>query len=289
MELPFDKIAPTLTHPLVLIGFCIMLFFGVLRVMTSAGILPALSKGVAGDVIRIIIKYGFALAVLIIVLGFSLEFFKVSKLKQQKPELSPNQRAAKTVIDLKHQIWDLRGTFETVDDFPEEATAKVRTEAPQLAKLMLNNTKDDLLVLGHRITKYSYGGLAYLLAAEVETNKGLVKMYSIKSVKAFNQSLQLIDEAHRTADGSDLYYNNLIEWIESEQVADWVNYNKAIALAVRANTEGNGDQQIVQSTLSQIPPAYLSKYPITANPFLKISCAQFTDLDLKMFCTGGLR
>jgi hypothetical protein len=285
MELPFDKVAPALTHPLVLIGFAVMLFFGVLRVMTSAGILPKVSRGAAGEVLRSIIKYGFILAIAVVIMGFSLEIFKVSKSTPHKSEPSPKQQATSTVLELKRRILDLRGTFETIDDFPQ-AAIRVQDEAIPLAERMLN-IKDEKLALGHRITKYAFAGLAYVLAAEVENNADRAKAYSIYSINALDQSLYLIEEARRAADGTDKYYNDLAEWIEAGHVVNWLNYNKAIALAVKASSEGVPDRQLVETTLRKVSPTYLARYPITGNEFLSSACTQFANSGLKHLCTGG--
>jgi hypothetical protein len=244
------------------------------------------SSGTAGDVLRSIIKYGFILAIAIVIMGFSLEIFKVSKSIQQQSENSPEQQAEKTVLELKARIWDLRGTFETIDDFPEQATAKVRAEAVPLAERMLN-IKDESLALGHRIAKYGYAGLAYVMAAELEPDTKLAEAYSIESIKNFDQSLYLIGEARRAADGTNVYYNGVMEWIETGQLVNWVNYNKAIALAVKASSEGAPSRQSVESVLGRISPAYLNRYPITGNNFLKSSCIQFANSDLKLRCQRG--
>ena len=71
----FAKVAPSLTHPLVLIGFCLMLFFSVHRALLKAGIIPKLSVPVGGKVVQTLLRYGFYIALLLIVLGFALAFF----------------------------------------------------------------------------------------------------------------------------------------------------------------------------------------------------------------------
>ena len=72
MDLPstFKDIAPFLQHPLVLVGFVILLFFGILTALFKAGILPPLPKRTAGDVVKRVINFGFAIALLVILLGF---------------------------------------------------------------------------------------------------------------------------------------------------------------------------------------------------------------------------
>ena len=72
MDIPdtFKDIAPFLQHPLVLVGFVILLFFGILTALLKAQILPPLPQKTAGDIIKRVINFGFVIALLIIFLGF---------------------------------------------------------------------------------------------------------------------------------------------------------------------------------------------------------------------------
>ena len=72
MDIPstFKDIAPFLQHPLVLTGFVVLLFFGILTGLLKAKILPQLPQKAAGDIVKRIINYGFIIALLIITLGF---------------------------------------------------------------------------------------------------------------------------------------------------------------------------------------------------------------------------
>jgi hypothetical protein len=71
----FSSIAPFLTHPLVLAGLALALTFGVHRALIRAKLIPPLSRTQGGQVLRIILRYGFWLAFLVVVLGFALSFF----------------------------------------------------------------------------------------------------------------------------------------------------------------------------------------------------------------------
>ena len=72
MDIPnvFKDIAPFLQHPLVLVGFVILLFSGILTALLKAGILPSLPEKTVGDVVKRILNYAFILALLVIILGF---------------------------------------------------------------------------------------------------------------------------------------------------------------------------------------------------------------------------
>lgn len=52
----FKEIAPYLSHPLVLIGFAILLFFGIHRSLIKAGIIPPLSPRTGGNVVQLLLR-----------------------------------------------------------------------------------------------------------------------------------------------------------------------------------------------------------------------------------------
>ncbi|MBX2989738.1 MAG: hypothetical protein KF749_01070 [Bacteroidetes bacterium] len=66
----FKDVAPFLQHPLVLIGFVVLLFFGILTALLKTGILPQISKKAAAELAKRVINFGFIIALLIIALGF---------------------------------------------------------------------------------------------------------------------------------------------------------------------------------------------------------------------------
>jgi hypothetical protein len=72
----FNEIARYLNHPLVLIGFVMMLVFGIHSQLLKAGILPKVSKKEGSRVIMQLLQYGFWLGVLIVMLGIGLKFFQ---------------------------------------------------------------------------------------------------------------------------------------------------------------------------------------------------------------------
>jgi len=72
----FRKIAPYLTHPLVLVGFALLLFFGIHRQLIESGLLKPLDKETSGVVVMTILEYGFWIAVAVIVLGIGLQYVK---------------------------------------------------------------------------------------------------------------------------------------------------------------------------------------------------------------------
>ncbi|MGH8499812.1 MAG: hypothetical protein ACRERV_13560, partial [Methylococcales bacterium] len=72
----FEKIAPFLTQPLVLIGFVLMLFFSIHKQLLEANIIPKLTKQQGGRMVELILRYGFFIGVLIVLLGFAWKFYE---------------------------------------------------------------------------------------------------------------------------------------------------------------------------------------------------------------------
>jgi len=72
----FEKIAPYLKHPLVLIGFLLLLFSGIHICLIDSGIIPPLTQEAGSGIVYAFLKYGFVIALAVIVLGFALQFFK---------------------------------------------------------------------------------------------------------------------------------------------------------------------------------------------------------------------
>lgn len=74
----FEKIAPYLSHPLALIGFVLLLLFSVHKTLIKSGTIPPVSPEVGGHLVQSLLRYGFVLALLIVLLGFGQQFYKTS-------------------------------------------------------------------------------------------------------------------------------------------------------------------------------------------------------------------
>ncbi len=70
----FDKIAMYLTHPLVLVGFVLMLMFGVHKALIKSGIIPPLTQDQGSKVVQMFLQYGFVIGLLIMLIGFILRY-----------------------------------------------------------------------------------------------------------------------------------------------------------------------------------------------------------------------
>ena len=72
----FGEIAPHLANPLVLIGLALLLVFGVHRALIRSGILPPVDQRTSGVIVQSLLRYGFWIAALLIVLGIGYAGYK---------------------------------------------------------------------------------------------------------------------------------------------------------------------------------------------------------------------
>jgi len=70
----FKEIGPYLSHPLALVGFVLLLLFGVHRALIRSGDLKPIPEYEGPRILRLLLRYGFWLALLVVVLGFGLQY-----------------------------------------------------------------------------------------------------------------------------------------------------------------------------------------------------------------------
>ena len=74
---------PYLQQPLVLVGFVLLLFFGLAKVVARSRALTPITGAKSYRVLQTILAYGFVLAVAVIALGFGLKYRELSQAEQQ--------------------------------------------------------------------------------------------------------------------------------------------------------------------------------------------------------------
>ena len=72
----FAKVAPHLANPLVLVGFVLLLVFGIHWTLIKSKILLPVPVEESSVLARIVLRYGFVIALLIIVAGFGFAAWK---------------------------------------------------------------------------------------------------------------------------------------------------------------------------------------------------------------------
>jgi len=78
----FEHIAPFLTQPLVLVGFVLMLVFSIHKQLLKAGIIPKLDKQQGGRIVELLLRYGFLLGLVMMLLGFGWKVYQCSAFAQ---------------------------------------------------------------------------------------------------------------------------------------------------------------------------------------------------------------
>jgi tetratricopeptide (TPR) repeat protein len=122
----FEKVAKYLAVPLVLVGFVLMLAFGIHSQLIDSRLLTQVSVEESGAIIRLILGYGFQLGLCVTVLGFGLAAW--SKHLDKKVQAIDASKLAKELLT------PLQGQLETKDEqikaLTEAITALSKTGAP---------------------------------------------------------------------------------------------------------------------------------------------------------------
>ena len=82
-NLGFEKFAPYLKDPLVLVGFVLLLFFGIARSLIKSRLLTPVSGIKSYRLLQMILLCGFVLSIVVIGLGFGLKYRELSETEQR--------------------------------------------------------------------------------------------------------------------------------------------------------------------------------------------------------------
>jgi len=91
----FSAIAPYLQHPLVLVGFVLLIVVGLFRAFLRSEKVATASQGASGRLLLALARYGFVLALAVILLGFALVFYRDYRGEQARLD---NERAVAEAI-----------------------------------------------------------------------------------------------------------------------------------------------------------------------------------------------
>jgi hypothetical protein len=75
LSIDFGKIAPHLANPLVLVGFCIFLFYAALQALVKGKLFAPLSGSQSASIYRLVFGKLYWLALLVVVAGFGYAYF----------------------------------------------------------------------------------------------------------------------------------------------------------------------------------------------------------------------
>ncbi|MGR0482057.1 MAG: tetratricopeptide repeat protein [Candidatus Electronema sp. V4] len=123
----FEKIAPQLASPLVLVGFVLMLAYGVHWQLMKSGLLSKVDKKDSSVIIRLFLRYGFWLALTLLLAGFSLAAWTSWMEKEKVLAVDAGKLAREMVGPLQGQ---LSAKDEQIKALTEAITALSKTGAP---------------------------------------------------------------------------------------------------------------------------------------------------------------
>jgi tetratricopeptide (TPR) repeat protein len=133
----FEKIAPYLTHPLVLVGFVVLLAYGIHWQLMRSGLLSQVSKKDSGLIIRLFLRYGFWLALVLLLAGFGLQFSGIglSALKiyienEKVVAVNAGKVAERLYAQLDTKDQQLSVKDEQIKSLTEAITALAQADAP---------------------------------------------------------------------------------------------------------------------------------------------------------------
>lgn len=122
----FESVAPYLKDPLILIGFVLFIGFLLARQVLRSGLVPTLTQSMGARVVRLLLQYGFLLALSVIVLGFGIRYYEIHENKQRIIE---KQLAASDLIGA--ELCANRGTMieigESVDSLNRARSTLVQS------------------------------------------------------------------------------------------------------------------------------------------------------------------
>lgn len=285
----FKQIAPYLTNPLVLVGFVLLLFFGIHRTLLRAGIIKPLAPSAGGKAINSLLKYGFWIALVTIVLGFTLAAFRAHL--EGYPRIQKGQADTARLTGLAAVVEgfcrhsDALTNSEVIRDDAVRACAKAVEALADISASKL--TKDDALA---RLEKGDTGGAKALFrellerkaaegkvatqqAAEAARHLGALAFFSNtrESLEAYQKSLEL-DPNSREAWN---HLGHLLDRVGRSQDADEA-YSRALQIATsnndkRAQSEAYGFLGSLRAKLGDIAHA---------ETMLKSAVALAEDLDI---------
>jgi tetratricopeptide (TPR) repeat protein len=235
----FEKIAPHLANPLVLVGFVLMLAYGIHWQLMKSGLLTQANQKDSGVIIRLFLRYGFWLALAMLLAGFLLHFSGIglsawtSWMEKEKVIAVDAGKLARELVG------PLQGQLEAKDQqikaLTEAITALSKTGAPAasineaLQELEQGHTAQAQAIFAEVLkTKEAEGKQANKEAAAAARHLGaLAFMNDTKAALAAYQKAVQLDPDN--ADG----WNRLASllWRTGELAQAEEAYRKVLALA----------------------------------------------------------
>lgn len=207
----FGQVAQHLTHPLVLVGFVLMLAYGIHWQLMKSELLSKVEKKDSGIIIRLFLRYGFWLALTLLLAGIGLSAWnsymeaEAKQLRQEARQLREiNQRQIAEQYFLQEQLKVKDRQIETKDQqlnsLTEAVATVVKTDVPAKMKqkaleaMRQGNAEQAKAILADLLkTKEAEGQKANKEAAEAARSLGaLAYMNNPKeALLAYQKAVQL--------------------------------------------------------------------------------------------------
>ena len=177
----FEHFIPYLKDPLVLVGFALFLVFGTNRLLIRSGIIPPLSARSGSRILQSLLRYGLVIALVVIALGFGLEYFQTyrdttanEKLLDGKIKSLLDRAGRITNTGAKH-VADLITLTQTSDQDRERLKSVIRDVENLLGRTKVKLNSHNLVLLGHLYladNDFEKATACYLDAIEMNPSMG---------------------------------------------------------------------------------------------------------------------
>ncbi|MGH9198721.1 MAG: hypothetical protein ACRD1T_23705, partial [Acidimicrobiia bacterium] len=143
----FGEVASHLANPLVLVGLALLLLFGGHRVLIRSGILPPVDRKTSGVIVQSLLRYGFWIAALLIVLGIGYSGYKT---RETQPVIVTAEPVSAAIEALTEQLLrkDLRE-----QEYQDQIKALTETVQALAKKQDAPGVKEALAALAHGQTQ----------------------------------------------------------------------------------------------------------------------------------------
>src|SRR5436305_8566609 len=132
------EVAPHLANPLVLCGLVLSLLFGLYRVLIRSGVIQPLRPPQGAKILRQILQHGFALSLIVILLGFGLAAWKDSAEKEEAHALARQRYLKPKLVSYLKQLDDIESdwphAYLQVQPIAERTVSLLKEDYPNSAQ-----------------------------------------------------------------------------------------------------------------------------------------------------------
>lgn len=190
----FEKIAPFLKDPLILIGFFLFMAFLFIRTLVTKGTIPVLRQNQGFSILKLILLYGFILGLVLIGLGFRLKYKEMSKAEQRN-------LVSLLVMELDGNIQIISELKKNTESFllqQIELSKAIRTEGIKILPIMFPEANLNLAsnINTNELAQQAFLNLIESRLAENKTELTKLEHFAkaitktIKTVNSTNESLR---------------------------------------------------------------------------------------------------